>query len=73
LGAEINHLDKKGLSPLMLSAMTSENTILIERLIELGADISVLTEFGESAYDLAQENEFLSNEDLLFLTINKKN
>ena len=72
LGVEINHLDEKGLSPLMLSAMTSEDIMLIERLIELGADTSVLTEFGESAYDLAQENEFLANEDLLFLAVNKK-
>tara|TARA_B100000780_G_scaffold270989_1_gene231411 strand:- start:3654 stop:5165 length:1512 start_codon:yes stop_codon:yes gene_type:complete len=72
LGAEINHLNKKGLSPLMLSAMTSENTRLIEQLIELGADASAVTEFGESAYDLAQENEFLINEDMLFLTANKK-
>jgi hypothetical protein len=33
----------------------------------MGADTSVKTEFGESVYELAMENEQLTNDDLNFL------
>ena len=45
------------------------NNKKLKQLIALGADKTVTTEFGESAYDLASENEILQkkNIDINFL------
>lgn len=55
----INTLNKDGLSPLHLAASSDEDGSLLKLLIELGADKTAATEFGETAYDLATENELL--------------
>ncbi len=66
---DINALNKDGLSPLHLAASSDEDGSLLKLLIELGADKTALTEFGESVYELASENELLeaNNIDLSFL------
>lgn len=66
---DINALNKDGLSPLHLAASSDEDGSLLKLLIGLGADKTAETEFGESAYDLAAENELLkaNNVDLSFL------
>ena len=66
-GVAINHANKQGLSPLHLAAMKAKTTTLLKNLIAQGADLSQQTDFEESAYDLAQENELLKGQDLSFL------
>lgn len=65
----INSLNKDGLSPLHLAASSDEDGSLLKLLLELGANKSLATEFGETAYDLAAENELLkaNKVDLSFL------
>lgn len=66
---DINTLNKDGLSPLHLAASSDEDGSLLKLLIEQGADKTAETEFGETAYDLANENELLkiNKVDLSFL------
>lgn len=72
LDASVNHRNEEGLTPLHLAAMKARNKQILNLLIENGADKGVKTQFEESAYDLAQENEALAgqNVDLTFLKAN---
>ena len=56
---EINLKNDNGLTPLHLAAMKSKDNKVLKTLIESGADTALLTDFDESVYDLAKENEFL--------------
>ncbi|WP_308992944.1 ankyrin repeat domain-containing protein [Mariniflexile litorale] len=67
LGADINQKNGDGLTPLHLAAMKATNAKLLQLLISKGADKKTLTDFDESAYDLAKENELLSPIDITFL------
>ncbi len=67
LNIDINHCNNAGETPLHLAVLKSTNTELLHLLIKMGADTSIKTEFGESVYDLALENEQLTNDDLNFL------
>lgn len=69
LKVDINVKNDDGLAPLHLAAMKATNTKVLEYLIKNGADKSLTTDFEESVYDLAQENELLQqqNTDLNFL------
>jgi len=69
MGADINGKDKDGYTPLHYAAMKTENAAILKFLIANGADPKSTTEFGETAHDLALENELLAeNEiDLQFL------
>ncbi|WP_298492886.1 ankyrin repeat domain-containing protein [uncultured Algibacter sp.] len=67
LGASINQKNSNGLTPLHLAAMKATNVELLQLLINKGADKKALTDFDETAYDLAQENELLNNTDITFL------
>jgi ankyrin repeat protein len=67
LDMDINQTNKAGETPLHLAVLKSTNTELLHLLIKMGADTSVKTEFGESVYELAMENEQLTNDDLNFL------
>ena len=51
--------------------MKAKNSFITEILIEAGADKNILTDFGESPYDLASENEILisNNTDITHLQI----
>ena len=71
LGVDINQKNEDGMTPLHLAAMNAKNKDLLAVLIEKGADKTILTDFEESAYDLANENEALSKNgvDLGFLKI----
>ena len=66
---EINSKNNNGLTPLHIAAMTTSNTKIIKHLIKLGAKTNVLTDFDESAYDLALENEFLNKNTIEFLKL----
>lgn len=59
-GADINGKDKDGNTPLHYAAMKTENAEILKFLIANGADPKSTTEFGETAYDLASENELLA-------------
>lgn len=65
----INETNINGLTPLHSAAMTVQNIEVLEKLVSKGADTSIKTPFGESAYDLAKENEQLNltDEQLKFL------
>jgi len=67
----INAVNNDNLSALHLAASSDHDGTMLRLLIELGADKNQATEFGESAYDLAMENEVLikNNIDLNFLKI----
>ncbi|WP_461532134.1 ankyrin repeat domain-containing protein [Sinomicrobium sp.] len=58
-GQDINARNKEGNTPLLLAAMRAKDDVLLKQLLQLGADKSLTTDFEESAYDLASENEVL--------------
>jgi len=70
---KINILNNDGLSPLHIACMKGKDDQLIKYLISIGADKEIKTEFGETAFDLAKENELLinSNIDIKFLKTQK--
>lgn len=57
--ADINAVNKEGLTVLHKAAMTSNDTELLNYLVKAGAHKATRTEFDETAYDLASENEIL--------------
>jgi len=67
LGADVNQKNSDGLAPLHLAAMKAIDEKLLQLLINQGADKKMLTDFDESAYDLAQENELLNKTKIIFL------
>ncbi len=66
---EVNAKNNDGMTALQLAAMKAENTELLKYLISKGADKTVKTDFDETVYDLAIENELLQsqNSDINFL------
>ena len=72
LNQDVNHKNKEGLTPLHVAAMKSKNDTLLKLLLKHGADKSIRTDFEESAYDLADQNELLkvNKTNLKFLMIN---
>lgn len=56
---DINKKNDEGNTALHLAAMTSDKDIVLKYLIDQGADKNAKTEFEESVYDLASENELL--------------
>lgn len=69
LGIDINAVNDAGLTPLHKAALTTHSIEILKRLIALGADKSIKTDLDETAYDLAQDNAYLSKQkvDLSFL------
>ncbi|WP_299125778.1 ankyrin repeat domain-containing protein [uncultured Tenacibaculum sp.] len=63
----INAKNNKGLTALQKAVMTAKNDKIIKHLVSLGANKSVKTDFDETLYDLAKENEALKNIDISFL------
>ena len=66
---DINAQNEDGETPLIKAALTAKDTSILKYLIEKGANKALATSLGETAYDLAKENENLqkSNADLDFL------
>lgn len=62
LGIDINAKDGNSQTILHHAAMQAENSEILKFLLKSGADKKALTEFEESAYDLALENEILSSD-----------
>lgn len=61
LKVAINQKNEDGLTPLHLAAMKSKDETILKWLLTHGADKAILTDFEESAFDLASENELLSS------------
>lgn len=59
---DINLKNDDGMTALHLAAMTGENIDFIETLLAAGADKNITTTFGETAYNLAMENELLNKD-----------
>tara|TARA_B100000795_G_scaffold175029_1_gene132186 strand:+ start:456 stop:716 length:261 start_codon:yes stop_codon:yes gene_type:complete len=72
MGTNINLKNNINISPLHLAAMKARNKDLIDVLLNNGAEKNTLTEFNESPYDLALQNELLNkgNIDFAFLKAN---
>lgn len=68
-GIDLNVKNKDGMTPLHLAAMKAQDKGILEYLISKGADKTAKTDFEESVYDLASENELLQkhNIDISFL------
>lgn len=69
LNLDINAKNRNGLTPLHIAAMKANNDKTLRFLVDNGADKAIRTDFDESAYQLASENELLERNkiDLKFL------
>lgn len=65
----LNAKNREGYTPLHIAAMQNSHPEILAYLVREGADVSITTEFGETAYDLAMENEKLQagNHNLSYL------
>lgn len=59
IDADINATNQEEMTALHKAALLAKDEKIIQYLIEKGADKNILTEFDETAYDLASENESL--------------
>lgn len=64
---DIDAKNPQGLTALQKAVMTAKNDTIIKYLIANKADQTVETDFSETLYDLAKENEALKNIDISFL------
>jgi len=61
LKININARNDEGLTALHIAAMKAKDHKIITYLISQGADLKIKTDFKESVYELAMENEHLQN------------
>jgi len=64
LNIDVNAKNKDGLTALHKAAMIAKNDSIIKYLLSIGAKKEIKTEFDESAYDLAKENETLTQNNI---------
>lgn len=60
LAIDINAKNKEGLTALHKAALIAKNDVLMKYLVSIGAKTNIGTNFNETAFDLASENESLS-------------
>ncbi len=63
-GQDINAKNEEGNTALLLAAMTAKDDNILKFLLEQGADKTITTDFDETAYDLASENELLKENNV---------
>lgn len=66
-GIDVNAKDENGETALHLAALQSQDEKMLKFLVEAGANRNIATAFDESAYDLAKNNEMLSDTNIEFL------
>ena len=66
----INAVNTEGMTALHQAALKAKDTKVMELLVSLGCDIKATTEFGETAFDLASENEQLQNKNTALKFLN---
>ena len=59
-GIDVNAQNSEGMTALHKAAMVAKDTEILNYLLNIGADKTVRTNYKESAFDLASENEYLS-------------
>lgn len=66
---DINFKNKNGFTALHQAAMTAKDDKVLKYLLSIGADKKIKTDFDETVYDLASENELLRKNkiDIQFL------
>ncbi|GGA84383.1 hypothetical protein GCM10008015_26460 [Flavobacterium palustre] len=64
INIDINAKNQDGLTALHKAVMIANNDIIIKYLLSIGAKKDIKTDFDESAYDLAKENETLSKNNI---------
>ncbi|MGI4022158.1 MAG: ankyrin repeat domain-containing protein [Janthinobacterium lividum] len=64
LGIDINTKNKEGLTALHKAALISKDDVLLKYLLSIGAKKDAVTNFKETAFDLASENESLSKNNI---------
>ncbi|MHC0447888.1 ankyrin repeat domain-containing protein [Flavobacterium sp. 3-218] len=64
LKVDINAKNKDGLTALHRAAMTSKDDAILKYLVSAGAKKDISTEFDETAYALAKENELLTKNNV---------
>jgi ankyrin repeat protein len=64
LNIDINAKNKDGLTALHKAAMISKDDAILKYLVSIGAKKEITTEFNESAYALAKENETLTKNNV---------
>jgi len=64
LKIDVNAKNKEGMTALHKAAMTSKDDTILKYLLTIGAKKDAVTQVDESAYDLAKENEFLSQKNV---------
>lgn len=61
---DINAKNKEGLTVLHKAAMTAKDDVILKYLVAAGARKDVVTEFKETPFDLAKENESLTRKNV---------
>ncbi|MDP3681344.1 MAG: ankyrin repeat domain-containing protein [Flavobacterium sp.] len=64
LSVDVNAKNKDGLTALHKAAMISKDDTILKYLISIGAKKEITTDFDESAYALAKENESLTKNNV---------
>ncbi len=64
LNVDVNAKNKEGLTPLQKAAMVAKDDSILKYLLSIGAKKELTTEFKETAYDMAKENEFLTKNNI---------
>lgn len=63
-GIDVNSQNKEGLTALHKAALVSKDDALLKYLLSIGAKKDAVTNFKETAFDLASENESLSKNNV---------
>ncbi len=64
LQIDVNARNKEGMTALHKAAMTSKDDSMMKYLLSIGAKKDIATNFKETAYDLASENETLAKNNV---------